>query len=69
MANASNYLLDEVFMFRMEGGMAGCGWASVVSQVGGVCLWGGRGLWGVFPAEACVKFASFAFRQSHFTPT
>ncbi|KAI8469315.1 MAG: hypothetical protein J3K34DRAFT_513727, partial [Monoraphidium minutum] len=37
-SNACNLLLDELFMFRMGGGMAGCGWASVVSQYLGAAL-------------------------------
>jgi hypothetical protein len=39
-SSAANFLLDEIFMFRMRGGIAGCGWASVLSQViegEGVC--------------------------------
>jgi Na+-driven multidrug efflux pump len=42
-SSSANFLLDEVFMFRMGGGIAGCGWASVLSQVStGV---GGGGGW------------------------
>ena len=32
-ANAANYALDSLLMLRMGWGMAGCGIASVVSQV------------------------------------
>jgi Na+-driven multidrug efflux pump len=32
-ANAANYALDSLLMFRLGWGMAGCGWASVISQV------------------------------------
>lgn len=32
-ANAANYILDQLLMFGLGWGMAGCGWASVISQV------------------------------------
>lgn len=32
--NAANYLLNELLMVILPYGMAGCGWASVISQVG-----------------------------------
>jgi Na+-driven multidrug efflux pump len=32
-ANAANYALDSLLMLRLGWGMAGCGWASVISQV------------------------------------
>lgn len=31
--NAANYLLNELLMVVFPYGMAGCGWASVISQV------------------------------------
>lgn len=31
--NAANYLLNELLMVVLPYGMAGCGWASVISQV------------------------------------
>jgi Na+-driven multidrug efflux pump len=31
--NAANYLLNELLMVTFPYGMAGCGWASVISQV------------------------------------
>jgi hypothetical protein len=32
-ANLANFVLDKVLMFQLGWGMAGCGWASVISQV------------------------------------
>jgi Na+-driven multidrug efflux pump len=37
--NVANFLLNELLMVMLPYGMAGCGWASVVSQVQG-CLLG-----------------------------
>lgn len=36
--NAANYLLNQLLMVIFPYGMAGCGWASVISQVGYVGL-------------------------------
>jgi len=33
LANLANFVLDNVLMFQLGWGMAGCGWASVISQV------------------------------------